>query len=97
MRDSFSGPAYVITAARIAAGVDEGREFAPWLVEAMKAKLERENPGLLQRTHDAMLIAGDDTYPAPRPAKVLLVAEEADPTHIMAAEAKGRASRSIKK
>lgn len=74
VRDSFSGPAYVIMAARLAAGVAEGKEFAPWLVAAMMEKVERENPGLLAETRAKLM----PPYP-----------ERADQPEAAAAEPKG--------
>jgi hypothetical protein len=58
IKDTFSGPGYVVTAAKIAAGIAEGNEFSPWVVAAFEAKLERENPGLLEKTRAEMAEGG---------------------------------------
>jgi hypothetical protein len=60
-KDAFSGPRWLLAAAKAAAGVPRGNEFSPWLVEAIQEKLNRDYPGLLDRVRQAMQ---DGTQPA---------------------------------
>lgn len=54
-KDSFSGPIYLIQAAKIAAGVyTKGAEFSPWICEAIREKLKRDMPGLEDKARSVM-------------------------------------------
>lgn len=48
-KENFSCPAYIAVAAKLAAGHPE-KDFSPWVVSAIEAKLQRENPGLKEAT-----------------------------------------------
>jgi hypothetical protein len=52
-KDSFSGPAYVLLAAKIASGYPLN-EFSPWLIDAVKEKLEREHPDLINHASEML-------------------------------------------
>lgn len=47
LKESFSAPAYIVRAAREAA--KEPGKFSAWVTESLRQKLERENPGLLEK------------------------------------------------
>lgn len=53
-KDAFSGPRYLVAAAKAAAGVQSGREFSPWLVTAIEEKLERDHKGLTAKVRAAL-------------------------------------------
>lgn len=71
-KDAFSGPRYLLAAAKQAAGVAEGNDFSPWVVAAIREKLEREQPGLMAKMRAEMQGAavtaapGDYVQPEPR-------------------------------
>lgn len=47
LKESFSAPAFIVRAAREASG-DPGK-FSAWVTEALRQKLERENPTLIAK------------------------------------------------
>lgn len=58
-KDSFSGPGYLIAAAKKAAGVQHGADFSPWLALAIREKLERDHKGLIESTRAQMMRAAE--------------------------------------
>lgn len=60
-KEGFSAPRYIAIAAKLAAGHPE-KDFSPWVVAAIEAKLNRENPGLIESIK-ADLLARLTTYP----------------------------------
>lgn len=58
-KDSFSGPAYVLLAAKIASGYPVN-EFSPWLIDAVKEKLEREHPELIEHASEQLQKKGGE-------------------------------------
>lgn len=53
-KESFSGPRYIVAAAKLAAG-HPLKDFSPWVVAAIEAKLARENPTLIEDTKTELL------------------------------------------
>jgi hypothetical protein len=72
-KEAFTCPRYIATAAKLAAGHPE-KDFSPWVVAAITAKLQRENAGLLEATLEGMK-ARALTYPELESDKDLKVAE----------------------
>jgi len=67
----------LLAAAKRAAGVAEGNDFSPWVVAAIREKLEREQPGLMAKMRAEMQGAEMVDYVQPEPK--LQAAAEAGP------------------
>lgn len=63
MKESFSGPRYVIAAAKAAAEFSHERTFSTWLEAAVRAKLNAERPGLIDSVREHLeLAAGEGIF-----------------------------------
>jgi hypothetical protein len=78
-KDAFSGPRYLLAAAKQAAGVAEGKDFSPWVVAAIREKLQRDVPDLIAKMRAEMQAAAVRDYPLPD-WEDLKTAERAPPT-----------------
>lgn len=58
-KDAFSGPKYLIAAAKKAAGVERGEDFSPWVVAAIREKLIRDGKAELIEQMRTELENGD--------------------------------------
>lgn len=78
-KESFSAPAYVALAAKLAAGWPH-KDVAPWIVAAITEKLRRENPGLLEEAHEKLRTE----YVEPDEKQAAIAAEDADVRGLLA-------------
>ena len=74
-KDAFSGPRYLLAAAKQAARVEEGNDFSPWVVAAIREKLERDVPGLVAKMRAEMQAMPAFEEFAEADAKLLAAAE----------------------
>lgn len=58
-KESISGPKFLIAAAKIAARCPT-YPLSPWVMEALEAKLRKENPGLIERVQADLAFAKEE-------------------------------------